>query len=372
MNEPDDNKKALIRFYPGEFADKDLEKEYEEYEFKNAVKYIKPVLLFSGLLYFSFIIPDFFLIKNMFVYRFILLNRFAFLTLVFLFMLRVKQIKTYLTYLKWVNVYEVILPLFFFSILMLYETPDFLIQTFGLIIIILGIFLVPNKLINMILISVFSSLVFFVISFFKFRSIPFNEFSAAVVYVLLIIAISIVSTCRTNYYKRKQYLNQMKLMNLSVTDNLTGIYNRMKFNGELEKEINISRRYRTEFSLILFDFDDFKTVNDKYGHLMGDNLLIEAVRLVNNSIRVSDTFARWGGEEFVILLPHTGLDRAMELAERLKVKICEHSFEQIGKITCSFGVTSYREGDNIETIMQRVDNLLYAAKLKGKNCIVGG
>jgi len=105
---------------------------------------------------------------------------------------------------------------------------------------------------------------------------------------------------------------------------------------------------------------------------MGDNLLIEAVRLVNNSIRVSDTFARWGGEEFVILLPHTGLDRAMELAERLKVKICEHSFEQIGKITCSFGVTSYREGDNIETIMQRVDNLLYAAKLKGKNCIVGG
>jgi len=372
LNEPDKDKITLIRFFLGEFADKSLEEEYGEYEFNNAIKYIKPVLLFSGLLYFLFIIPDFFLIKNPFVFRLILLNRIAFLMLIHVFMLRVRHINSYLTYIKWVNVYEAILPIFFFSVFLLYETPDFLIQTFGMIIIILGIFLVPNKLINMVLISIFSSVAFFVISFIKFKLIPLNEFSAVVAYVLLIIVISIISTCRTNYYKRKQYLNQKELIKLSVTDSLTGIYNRLKFNEELQKELNINRRYGTDFSLILFDFDDFKMVNDKYGHLMGDKLLTDAAGLVKKSVRVCDTFARWGGDEFAILLPHTGLNKAVELAERLKKIISEHNFDQIGKIMCSFGVTSYREGDNIETIMQRVDKLLYAAKQRGKNCIVDG
>jgi len=372
LNEPANNKNALIRRCFGEFADKDLEKEYGEYEFRNAVKYIKYVLLISGLLYFLFIIPDYFLIKNPLVIRFILLNRLIFLILIFIFISRIKHIKFYKTYIKWINVCEVLLPLLFFSVFMFYENPDFLIQAFWMIVIILWIFLIPNKFINMFLISALSLFAFFAISFIKFRQIPFSEFSAVVVYLLLIIAISIVSTCRMNYYKRKQYLNQKELMNLSVTDSLTGIYNRLKFNEELQKEIDISRRYGTDFSLVLFDFDDFKVVNDNYGHLMGDKLLIEAAELIKNSVRVTDTFARWGGEEFVILLPHTKHDMAIELAERLRKKNSEHNFEQIGKITCSFGITSFKEGDNVESIMFRVDKLLYAAKLKGKNCIVEG
>ena len=154
---------------------------------------------------------------------------------------------------------------------------------------------------------------------------------------------------------------------LAETDPLTKIYNRLKFDNIFASEIMRVQRYETPLSLIIFDIDDFKQINDTYGHNVGDNVLIELTRVVSNNIRTTDIFARWGGEEFVILTPNTDMDHAKELAERLRVAIEDSIFKEASTVTCSFGVAEFRENDTTDTLSKRADDALYEAKKSGKN-----
>jgi diguanylate cyclase (GGDEF)-like protein/PAS domain S-box-containing protein len=156
---------------------------------------------------------------------------------------------------------------------------------------------------------------------------------------------------------------------LSTIDPLTKVYNRLKFDEILQTEIERAKRYKTIFSLIMFDIDDFKKINDTYGHQIGDYVLKEIANLVKENIRATDFLARWGGEEFMVLAPHTNLTCAEKLAYKLKYVIENHNFK-IGKITASFGVTEYKEGDTPNSIIYRADESLYKAKNKGKNQVV--
>jgi len=158
-----------------------------------------------------------------------------------------------------------------------------------------------------------------------------------------------------------------ELKRLSVTDQLTQIYNRVKFHQALEEEIKRQRRYETELTIIMFDIDHFKPINDTYGHDVGDKILVGLVNLVKQCIRETDIFSRWGGEEFMILLPHTSLDNAAKLAERIRVKIMKYNFEVVGSVTCSFGVSQFQAEDVDETFTKRVDNALYESKKNGRN-----
>ena len=154
---------------------------------------------------------------------------------------------------------------------------------------------------------------------------------------------------------------------VASTDVLTGIANRLKFNTILEQQISLSKRYKSLFSVIIFDVDDFKKVNDTYGHKIGDEVLVSLSKEVTKNIRESDTFARWGGEEFVLVLPQTGVDEAYLLAEKIRKKIAALTFSLPFQITCSFGVGEYKEQDNSDIFMQEVDWLLYKAKHSGKD-----
>jgi len=147
---------------------------------------------------------------------------------------------------------------------------------------------------------------------------------------------------------------------------LTKIYNRRAIDEILKKEIAASNRYHYPISLIFCDIDHFKAVNDTYGHEMGDKVLVGVTQIVKNSIRRTDFFGRWGGEEFLIVTPHTDLIQAVELAEKLR-KIVENSEIDGIKVTCSFGVTQIIDGDTIETSTNRVDKLLYQSKESGRN-----
>jgi diguanylate cyclase (GGDEF)-like protein/PAS domain S-box-containing protein len=165
--------------------------------------------------------------------------------------------------------------------------------------------------------------------------------------------------------KIKEMEEKLKL--LSITDQLTRIYNRVKFNDALKEEIKRLRRYETDLSIIMFDIDHFKSVNDSYGHDVGDKVLVSLVELVKECIRETDVFSRWGGEEFMILLPHTSLENASMLAERIRIKIMKHNFGEVDSVTCSFGVTQINNDDNSETFTKRVDNALYQSKRSGRN-----
>jgi diguanylate cyclase (GGDEF)-like protein/PAS domain S-box-containing protein len=150
-------------------------------------------------------------------------------------------------------------------------------------------------------------------------------------------------------------------------DKLTGIFNRDKFEEIFSMLIKDSAKRDRKLSLVLFDIDYFKSVNDTYGHQAGDTVLKELSDMIANNIKTSDFFARWGGEEFVILLPNTDLDGAYLFAEKLRKLVKTHHFDIVGKITVSFGVGELNEYENKLTLFEKVDKALYQAKNKGRN-----
>lgn len=121
--------------------------------------------------------------------------------------------------------------------------------------------------------------------------------------------------------------------------------------------------------MALLDIDNFKNFNDTYGHLIGDEMLILLSQKLQKNIRKSDLLVRWGGEEFVILFSHTSLKSAVSSAELLRVAISEIRHPIAHGISASFGISSYREGDSLETLLSRADKALYEAKNSGRDCI---
>lgn len=159
-----------------------------------------------------------------------------------------------------------------------------------------------------------------------------------------------------------------QLSTMAYTDSLTHIYNRLHFVHFLDAEIDKVKRYGGTFSIIFFDLDHFKNVNDNYGHLTGDKVLEQVTKVVSSANRNADIFARYGGEEFVILTPETNLSGAMIHAERLRNDIATFEFRTAGHITSSFGVTEFiSETDTLETVLDRADKALYRAKECGRN-----
>ncbi len=153
----------------------------------------------------------------------------------------------------------------------------------------------------------------------------------------------------------------------AATDPLTGIYNRRKFNRVLAGEILRAQRYAMPLSLILFDVDHFKHVNDTYGHQAGDRVLVEIAHFVSAHIRTSDVLARWGGEEFMVLTPGLQIKEAVALAEKLRGGIRSLAYDNMPSVTCSFGITEYRKDDTAEFLIARADEMLYAAKIGGRD-----
>ena len=160
---------------------------------------------------------------------------------------------------------------------------------------------------------------------------------------------------------------EAQLKQLATTDSLTGICNRRRFDEVLTNEIDRAARYSSPLSLILFDIDHFKRINDSFGHQTGDRVLIQLALVVGGAIRSTDLFARWGGEEFVVLMPGSSLNASRLLAEKLRLLLEQQSFADVGQVTCSFGVTDHTPGDDVDALMKKVDQCLYRAKASGRN-----
>jgi diguanylate cyclase (GGDEF)-like protein len=150
-------------------------------------------------------------------------------------------------------------------------------------------------------------------------------------------------------------------------DALTGLYNRRKFNALFANELLRCKRYGTPLSLIMVDIDRFKCVNDNFGHLVGDLVLVEVAQLLADRLREADTLSRWGGEEFMILAPHTELAQALMFAEQLRAVLEGNRFSSVGKLTCCLGVTQQGDNDTVDWMIHRADTALYHAKNNGRN-----
>jgi diguanylate cyclase (GGDEF)-like protein len=155
----------------------------------------------------------------------------------------------------------------------------------------------------------------------------------------------------------------------AFTDDLTKVYNRVKFCDMFEYEFMRMQREKTNLSLLMFDIDFFKSINDTFGHKVGDDVLVNLAIVVQKTIRKTDIFARWGGEEFMILLPSTDKEGAILLAEKIRSRIEEHDFGLAKSITVSIGITVVSPEEQLDVILLRVDAALYSAKHSGRNTI---
>lgn len=166
--------------------------------------------------------------------------------------------------------------------------------------------------------------------------------------------------------RKLSHLNQ-ELARLSVTDPLTGLFNRLMIDQTLNIEIQRAQRTGQPLSVIMLDLDHFKQVNDVFGHQVGDQVLVTLAKLLRLRTRKIDVAGRWGGEEFLVICPHTSLDGALALAESVRTTIDSHLFESVSHVTASLGVSSYLAGDTGKDLVARADAALYAAKESGRN-----
>ncbi len=168
--------------------------------------------------------------------------------------------------------------------------------------------------------------------------------------------------------------NELLLARMAITDPLTGVYNRRYLAEAGPSEFNRAARYQRNLSCIVLDIDLFKRINDKYGHLAGDHALRQMAGIIRNNCRKIDTPIRSGGEEFILLLPESAEDDAVELAERIRLKVAATviGFEECSfQLTASFGISSLRKEDKkIDDLITRADAALYQAKESGRDATV--
>lgn len=156
---------------------------------------------------------------------------------------------------------------------------------------------------------------------------------------------------------------------MASTDALTGLYNRHKFYELYNSTYKTMLQRDNVASIVMIDIDHFKQVNDTFGHNVGDKVLIQVAHLLIRTLREVDIVCRWGGEEFILLLPTASLENAYELAQKLRANMHNLDIDTVGKISASFGVAQIRKGDDVESVVGRADEALYRAKESGRDCV---
>ena len=203
----------------------------------------------------------------------------------------------------------------------------------------------------------------------------FDDISKLVVskYKILFLSLTLFSfflSLSIGLLLQRAKLKEEKEHSIATHDPLTKAYNRYGLDEIVEQKMHEFKRFKRDLSVIFFDIDHFKHVNDLHGHAAGDDVLVAIAKLTSLNIRDADIFARWGGEEFLVVLPETGLQSAVGLAEKLRVMIEIHKFDLPMDITCSFGVIQIEENESFMHALSRSDKLLYDAKAAGRNCTV--
>lgn len=202
-----------------------------------------------------------------------------------------------------------------------------------------------------------------------YKNILWGVFIVGILMMLLIIWNRNLRKLNLQLKKSKQDLEikTRELEILSVTDPLTNTFNRVKIDHVFLQEINRIKRYKQPLSIFMIDIDYFKNVNDEFGHLTGDKVLIDISSILKSNLRTNDFLGRWGGEEFLAICPSTSLKDAEKIAEKLRCTIENTDFYPVKKITASFGVTQWEDDDTKETLIAKADYAMYLSKHKGRN-----
>ncbi|MCH8493529.1 MAG: GGDEF domain-containing protein [Idiomarina sp.] len=184
---------------------------------------------------------------------------------------------------------------------------------------------------------------------------------------LNIVEVMIVLLLIFRFYENSRSEAYAELQRISTIDKLTGIYNRAKLDDVLEQHIELMDRSEQPLSIMLLDLDHFKVVNDQFGHLQGDKVLQEVTKVIRGTIRKTDQFGRWGGEEFMLICPNTNAENAARLAEKLRIAVQDFDWQFAVPITISIGIAEITARQSSVEALQAADKALYLAKNNGRN-----
>ena len=355
-----------------EIKDKNREKEFHDNEVRKGLRISRNLILIFGVVNLLYVLGDYFFLEyddTAIVIYFSLIPRIVALIMAIGEFTLLKKAENKTAAIKSVIIFVILIYLLheytamhFAPVALIFEILDLVLATFCL-------FIIPNRWITNVYTSVFLIVIFIVLTPLTIPGM--TEGIKILITLYLLTQVLIVSTLmyQIGIQKRLNYLQQLQFEVLAKTDMLTKTYNR----AACDKILDRMCESNCEFSIILLDFDDFKQINDNYGHIAGDEVIVKTVDTIKRAIRKDDFLARWGGEEFVIILPNATLEEATEMAGRIKelLSLTDHD-DTIGKVTASFGVTPFIQGDNTKSIILRADQLLYMAKERGKNQVVPG
>lgn len=212
-------------------------------------------------------------------------------------------------------------------------------------------------------------MLFFMLTRFRtWAPVEFNIQSILNIFGASFVIIMLVGSYEKSRKEAADFLKEKtrQLESLSITDKLTGLYNRTKLDEIIDMEITRVSRGGNGFTIILADVDHFKSINDNYGHIFGDTVLINIALVLKKSCRQLDGVGRWGGEEFLVVCPETSEDNAVILADIMLQNLLSEDHKDVGRITMSIGISAYQQGDTPDKLLKRADDALYLAKSKGR------
>ncbi len=342
---------------------------YDQYRLQNSKKYIRIIAAIACALNLVLMLPDWNLIEEA-PYRFLAIGlRAAFVLSMIGAIIFVPKLQKFRQIALMVTGGEAASLAIYLFVMPLYGHFNYMIQAMGIIAFILVIFLIPNRTLYVILLAILGPIGFFICAGASAPTLDSNEFWASLVYILLTIALCAVFATSTQRHQYREYIAKNKLERLSSTDFLTDTANRFRLEEEAVRWMEFCRRQKMPLTLAFIDVDNLKRINDRYGHAAGDAVLVDLARTFQQQMRSSDTLARWGGDEFVLLLPNTTLKNAVLFMQRIKSSVPKAETAAHVPITWSCGIVQMRPGAGFHTLLSEADALMYNGKHKGKNAI---
>lgn len=345
-----------------------LRQAYESHYLLKSQRFVGFIALAAGILQILLLIPDLTHINRAPGRIFVLGMRIvtSISVLVFSAVCLKQAIRSFRLFSWMVSLLETAAIGTFLIVFHLYDPPHYLIQAMGMIFLNMVIFFVPNQWIKMVSLAVIGLLAFALSAWLKMgSSLPANEFWAGVFYMSAAVGLCATVSYTLDLRSLNEFVIQQELIQLNTTDPLTLAHNRTKLIAEFDHWSAYCTRYHQPLSLALLDIDLFKTINDDFGHQKADQVLVNLVSQIRNQLRKTDIIARWGGDEFIIMFPGIGLEKAEEVLHRIRHHLHDNPLAGSIPVTCSFGLTALRPDVDLDALIREADALMYQAKRSG-------
>lgn len=341
---------------------------FECFRFDTTLPIFKIFAIVVSVFNLVLLIPDITNISGPIIWRLIAV-RILYSTALLSSLFWVGRIKSFRLRSYTMTLFELFALLIFLYVFRLYPEADFFIQTLGVMMIIMVIFMIPNMIILTISLTVLSTALFLVQAKMQISTLTTNYFYAVMVYLIFEICVGSAFMMLFRRYQYREFVAKTELERIYSTDPLTKIGNRVKLEEESNKWMAICEKDNLPLSLVLLDVDKLKHINDNHGHLVGDTVLYETAQILRSNLRENDVCVRWGGDEFILLLPCLSVEKAYELAVRVRDAITAYEFSARIEISCSFGITQMQKGQSLDQLIAQADASMYLAKEHGKNAI---